>query len=118
MLRPYTGGFLDAQDATARAYREEEQEREEARTRHIKALEERLFQQTSLHDALQVLWELKEDYWPDLPEAYRGWLASEISKQMNALDLEKNVRWEGTTLWAPKVLSFLLKVMNRYDLKI
>jgi hypothetical protein len=118
MLRPHTGGLLDAQDATARAYREEEQEREEARIRHIKALEERLFQQTSLQDTLEALWELKEDYWPDLPEAYRDWLASEISKQLTALDLEKNIRWEGETLWAPNVLSFLLRVTNRYDLKI
>jgi hypothetical protein len=118
MFRQYSGGVIDAQDAHANAYREEESQREEARTRHITGLQENLLRQNVLDDALKILWELKEDYWPELPEAYRAWLASEISKRMGALDLEKNIRWEGTTLWEPGVLPFLLKVIDRYALRI
>jgi hypothetical protein len=116
MFRPYSGGVIDAQDANTRAYREEESKREESRTRYITSLQESLPRQASLNDALKILWELKEDYWPELPEAYRGWLASEISTQLGILDLEKNIRWEGTTLWEPGVLPFL--VIDRYALKI
>lgn len=118
MFRPYSGGIIDAQDANARAYRDEESKREESRARHISTLQESLLQQISLNDALKIFWELKEDYWPELPEAYRGWLASEISKQMGVLDLERNIRWEGTSLWEPRVLPFLLKVIDRYALRI
>jgi hypothetical protein len=118
LFRPYSGGVIDAQDANTRACRDEESKREESRARHIGALQESLLQQNSLNGALQILWELKEDYWLELPGAYRGWLASEISNQMGVLDLERSIRWEGSTLWAPHVLPFLLKIIDRYELRI
>jgi len=118
MFRLYSGGVIDAQDANARAYRDEESKREESRARRISTLQENLLQQASLTDALQILWELKEDYWPELPQAYRSWLASEISKQISVLDLERNIRWEGPTLWEPRVLPFLWKIIDRYALRI
>ncbi len=118
MFRRYSGGVIDAQDVNARAYRDEEAKREESRARRISTLQENLLQQASLNDALQIFWELKEDYWPELPEAYRGWLASEISKDMGVLDLERNIRWEGPTLWEPRVLPFLWKIIDRYALRI
>ena len=120
MLRPYTGGLLDAQDATARAYREEGNESGKRRgpdtSRRLRSVFSSKRPCTMLCRCSGNL--NRRVLGPDLPEAYRGWLASETSKQLNALDLEKNVRWEGTTLWAPNVLSFLLKVMNHYDMKI
>jgi len=48
----------------------------------------------------------------ELPEAYSDWLASEISKQMGLLDLERNIRWEGTILWTPNLPPFLGKDSN------
>jgi len=48
----------------------------------------------------------------ELPEAYSDWLASEISKQMGLLDLERNIRWEGTILWTPNLPPFLGKDLN------
>lgn len=118
MFRPHSAGVIDAQDANAKAYREEESQREATRTRHVTGLQENLLRQNVLDNALKILWELKEDYWPELSEAYRAWLASEISKQMVALDLQKQIRWEGSTLWEPGVLPFLLKVIDRYALRI
>jgi hypothetical protein len=118
ILRPHSGGVIDVQDAKAKAYRDEESRQEESRTRHIKIVQARLLSRTSLNEALEDLWELKEDYWPELPETYRNWLASEVSKQLNTLDLENTIRWEGSTLWQPRVLAFLLKLIDRYALRI
>jgi hypothetical protein len=37
---------------------------------------------------------------------------------MRRLDLERSIRWEDTTLWQPEVLPFLLRVIDRYALRI
>ncbi len=118
MFRPYAGGLIEAQDASVQAYRDEQSKREESRSRRITLLQESLLSRTSLNDALKDFWELKEDYWPELPPAYRDWLASEVSKVMSSLDLEKTIQWKESTLWEPQVLSFLLQLINRYALKI
>ena len=78
-----------------------------------------LHRRNSLNDALQILWELKEDYSaPNCPRHTAAGSTSDISKQMGVLDLEKNIRWEGTSLWEPRVLPFLLKIIDRYALRI
>ncbi len=118
LFRPHSGGVIDAQDAGARAYRAEESSQEESRKKYIKDLQEKLVSRTSLNDALKDFWELKEDYWPDLPDTYRDWLAAEISKQLGILDLEKNVYWKESTLWEPSILPFFLRLIDRYALRI
>jgi len=118
LFRPYSAGVIDAQDANTKAYRAKESSQEESRKKYIKALQEKLLTRNSLNDALKDFWELKEDYWPDLPDAYRDWLAAEISKQLEVLDLEKNVYWKESTLWEPSVLPFLMRLIDRYALRI
>ena len=118
MLRPHAGGVIEAQDASVKAYRAEESAREESRSRYIRALQERLLARTSLNDALKDFWELKEDYWPELPNAYRDWLASEVSKLMRSLDLENTIQWKGSTLYEPGVVPILLQLIDRYALRI
>jgi hypothetical protein len=99
-------------------YRAEESSQEESRKKYIKSLQDQLGSRTSLNEALKDFWELKEDYWPDVPDTYRDWLAAEISKQLGILDLEKTVRWEGSSLWQPQILPFFLRLIDRYALKI
>jgi hypothetical protein len=118
ILRPHSGGVIQVQDSQAKAYRDEQTTREESRLRHITMLQDSFLAQTSLNDALKLLWELKEDYWPEIPEDFRDWLASEVSKSLQMLDLEKNIEWKGTSLWEPRVLPFLMKVIDRYQLRV
>jgi hypothetical protein len=118
MLRAHSGGVIDGEDVAVKAYREEQFQKEESRSRHIAALQSGLLSRTSLDDALNDFCELTEDYWPELPEAYRGWLASEVSKRMSSLDLRNTIRWEGTVLRLPRVLPPLLQIIDRYALKI
>ena len=118
MFRPHSGGVIDAQDESSKAYREEESKQEESRSRHIKMVQENLLSRTSLNDALKDFWELKEDYWPELPDTYLNWLASEISKQMTILDLENTIQWKDNTLWSPIVLELFLQLIDRYALRI
>jgi hypothetical protein len=118
LFRPHSDGVIDAQDAGARAYRAEESSQEESRKKYIKDLQEKLVSRTSLDDAIKDFWELKEDYWPDVPDTYRDWLAAEISKQLVILDLEKSVYWKESTLWEPGVLPFFSRLIDRYALRI
>jgi hypothetical protein len=118
MLRPHCGGIIDVQEATAKEYWDGEAKEKEARTRQITALQERLLGRTTLNGALSDFWELTEDYWPELPDTYRDWLARDISKQLAALNLEKTIQWKENTLWTPSLLSILLPLIERYALKI
>jgi hypothetical protein len=118
IFRPYSGGVIDAQDVHSKAYREEEAQRQETRVRHVKSLQESLLSRTSLNDALKDLWELKQDYWPELPDGYRDWLAHEVSKALGTLELEKSIQWKENTLWEPNILSFLMKIVDRFVLRI
>jgi hypothetical protein len=118
LFRPHSEGVIDAQDAGAKAYRAEESSQEEARKKYIKDLQEKLVSRTSLDDAIKDFWELKEDYWPDVPDTYRDWLAAEISKQLGILDLEKSVCWKESTLWEPSILPFFLRLIDRFALRI
>jgi hypothetical protein len=108
MFRPHSEGLIDAQDAGAQVYRTEESSQEESRKKFVSTLQEQLLSRTALNDALKDFWELKEDYWPDVSETYRDWLAAEISRQLGILNLEKNVYWKESTLWEPSILPFFL----------
>jgi hypothetical protein len=95
MLRPHCAGVIDAQDASTSVYRDEESKKEESRIRRINALQASLVSRTSLDDALKDFWELKEDYWPELPEDYRNWLSAEISSV--CADLTWSALFDGKT---------------------
>ena len=118
MFRPHSEGLIDAQDAGAQVYRTEESSQEESRKKFVSTLQEQLLSRTALNDALKDFWELKEDYWPDVSETYRDWLAAEISTQLGILNLEKNVYWKESTLWEPSILPFFLRLIDRYQLRI
>jgi len=118
ILRPYSGGVIEAQETQATAYRAEQFTQEESRLRRIRDLQGSLLTRASLNDALKDLWALKEDYWPEIPDEFRDWLASEASKTLETLDLEKNIEWKENSLWEPRVLPFLMKVIDRYKLRI
>lgn len=118
IFRPHSGGIIHAQEERWKAYRVEKAQREDQRTRAIRLLQERLLSRNDLGEALGEFWELKEDYWPELPDDFKGWLARELSRWINACDLEKNIRWEGNSLWESPNLRFVLSLIDRYTLKI
>jgi hypothetical protein len=118
ILRPHSEGVIDAQDAQARAYREEDARERQARKTEIQALQERLLSESELLKALQDFAELSKDHWPELPADYNAWLEEAISNQMISLDLEHTVEWRGDTLWQPNVLSLMLTVLDRYEFRL
>jgi len=118
ILRPHSDGLIDAQDAQARVYREEDARERHARKTEIQALQERLLSETELLKALHDFATLSKDHWPELPAAYKAWLEEAVSKQMIELDLEHTVEWRADTLWQPSVLSLLLTVLDRYELRL
>lgn len=118
LLRPHANGIIDEQDAAAGRYREEQAEEERTRKTAIALVQERLPTRGTLQNALTDFVELGEEHWPELPEAFRSWLAGEISQQLGHLDLEHTVQWRGNSLWTPRVQSLLLQIVDRYELRI
>jgi hypothetical protein len=118
LLRPHSNGVIDAQDAAAQRYREEQFESELARKTSIVLVQERLLTRRTLTEALVDFVELQQEHWPELPGAFRTWLAEEISRQLGRLDLEHTVEWRDNSLWQPQVLPLLLEIVERYELHI
>ena len=117
LLRPHSNGTIDEQDAAALRYREEQAEEELTRTTAIALVQERLPTRGTLQDALADFIEMEEEHWPELPPAFRTWLEGEISQQLGQLDLEHTVEWRDNSLWTPRVLSPLLQIVDRYELR-
>jgi hypothetical protein len=117
-LRPYSGGVIDAQDENARRYATEQQAAEQQKRTRIEFLRQRLVQRTTLADTLNDLQELKDEHWPELPQDFKTWLATEIGALMASLNLEQSIRWDANTLWEPQVLPLLLRVVTRYELRL
>src|ERR1700682_129820 len=118
IFRAHSGGLIDAQDANAKIYREEEAQRQQARKREIEVLQERLLSQIVLQNALSDFEQLSEAHWPELPTSYKNWLTVAVSEQMVELDLAHRVEWKGDALWEPRVLRLLLRIVDRYELKL
>ena len=118
LLRPHSGGVIDAQDDNARRYAAEHEAEERGRGDRVRQLQERLLTRTRLQDALKDFVELTEERWPELLEGFRNWLSGEISAVMSTLDIEHHIRWEGETLWTPRVYPLLIRIVNRYELRV
>src|SRR5262249_6315308 len=68
--------------------------------------------------ALTDFIELRQEHWPELPEAFRALMAREISQRLVGLDLERSIQWRDNTLWEPQILDLLLELIDRYELRI
>jgi len=118
ILRPHSNGIIDQQDAAARQYREEQAEAERTRKGNIAALQDRLLGRRTLAEAFSDFVELRQEHWPELPAAYREWLAREISGQLGRMNLERSIEWRDNSLWQPSALPLLLEIVDRYQLHI
>jgi len=118
ILRCHSNGIIDHQDAAARRYREEQAEAERTRKSNIAALQERLLGRRTLAEAFSDFVELRQEHWPELPDAYRDWLTREISGQLGRMDLERSIEWRDNSLWQPQALPLLLEIVDRYELHI
>jgi hypothetical protein len=118
LLRSHSDGWIDTQDENARAYAAERTEKENARKEEISLSQERLSQEQNFHKAINEFHELEESHWPELSTERKAWLATEVSKLLVALDLERSIVWKDETLTTPAVLSVLLKLIHRYELNV
>ena len=57
--------------------------------------------------------------WPEVGTDRRDWLATFVAEQLGQLDLRTSIRWHSETeLTKPRVLSLLLVLVNRYELRV
>ena len=104
VLRPFSNGLIDTQETNSKFYEAERAEKEQSFNRKIHQLQIKLLLEKTINGALRDFFELSEDHWPELPVDYKRWLAVEISRLM--------------ALHSPGILSWILKLINRYELKI
>jgi len=118
LLRPFSGGLIDAQEQNARNYATQNAERENARTQEIAMVQERLCLGNDIRQVLGDYHHLSESHWPELSTDRTVWLAAEISKFLVELDLEHSIVWRGGSLSMPAFLPVILKVIHRYEIKV
>jgi hypothetical protein len=118
MLRPHSGGLIDAQDEGARAYHENERVRDQAEKNRIETLKTHLLNERAFDQAISDFAELTQDHWPEISDEYRTWFATEINRRLVVLDLANRIVWHNATLHQPRELSLLLKLIDRYQLRI
>ncbi len=118
LLRPYSGGTIDAQDQNAKADAAEQAEAQKSRDQSISVLQTRLLNTRDLGEALKCFFELTKSNWPELPAGYKEWLSTEVSRSLVRLDLGNSIKWEDDRLWSPPVVTWLLMLIGRYELRI
>jgi hypothetical protein len=118
ILRPHSNGVIDAQDEAARAYRQADRAHAESEKDRISALQDRLLNRNELDDVLSDLSELTLSHWPEITNSFRQWLTTEISRKLAALDLGTRIVWRDDTLTQPRELGVILKVIDRYQLRV
>jgi hypothetical protein len=118
VLRPFSNGLIDTQETNAKFYETERAGKEKSYNQKIHQLQIKVLLEKTINEALRDFFELSEDHWPELPLDYKQWFEVEISRLMTELDLGNSVEWKNGALHSPGILSWILKLINRYELKI
>lgn len=118
ILRPHSDGFIDEMEKNTTAYENERTAEQDARNVQINLLQRKLLAESDFGQALNTFHQLTESHWPELPSDYKDWIAREVSKLMEGLDLEHSIKWNDEAVSYPGVLPLLLKLINRYELKL
>ena len=118
ILRPHSDGYIDEMEKNTIVYEIERTAEQDARKVQITLLQEQLLAEDDFGQALNIFHQLTESHWPELPTEYKDRIAREVSKLMERLDLENSIKWNEEAVSYPGVLPLLLKLINRYVLKL
>jgi len=117
-LRPFSDGLIDAQEENSRIYAAEQAERENKRKQDIALLKERIASGRDFRQTLTDFYQLSDSHWAELSADHKSWLAAQVSKLLIELDLVHSIVWTGDSLRSPAALHVLLKIIDKYELKI
>jgi ABC-type dipeptide/oligopeptide/nickel transport system ATPase component len=117
-LSPYSDGLIATQEENTARYEAEQKEEENKRAERVQSLQETIAQDY-FPKALGAFYHLKDEIWPELPPERIAWLAEQVSTRFVDLDLMTSITFGPGTSWSqPVELETLLKVVDRYALKL
>jgi hypothetical protein len=117
-LAPHSGGIVSAQDENAERYRAEHALLEEERAERI-ATKQELVRTGGFEQALHAFHGLEEETWPELTTERREWLGEQVPGWFVETDLHRAIVHHGDNSWTqPTFLETVLKIIDRYDLRI
>jgi hypothetical protein len=117
-LSPHSDGIIPAQNENTVRYRAEEALREQGRADRI-ATKQGVVRTGTFDQALNALYSLEEETWPELTAERREWLAREVSRWFVENDLNRAIVHHGDNSWTqPTFLETILKTVDRYELRI
>jgi hypothetical protein len=118
ILAPASGGFIEAQDKYSEEYAKEESEKAKRRKSDLEEHHSMIARSHNFAEVVTHFYGLDKADWPDLEPARSEWIASEISKNLLAFDLENNITHEGSSWTTPTWLNPLLEIIGHYGLRL
>ncbi|MGA2814625.1 MAG: hypothetical protein ABSG16_24810, partial [Candidatus Acidiferrum sp.] len=99
-------------------YERERVREQENRKSQIESWQDDLLNAEDFERSVAAFQRLGQDYWPDLPAEYKIWLAGQLSEQFEKMDLENKLVWKDQAVTYPRILGLLLKLVEKYELKL
>lgn len=118
ILAPASGGFIEAQDQYSEEFAKQELEKARKRKNDIEEHQSIIAGSHNFAEVVTHFHALDKADWPDLDPVRSEWIASEISKNLLAFDLENNITHEGSSWTTPTWLNPLLEIIGHYGLRL
>ena len=117
-LSPYSDGLIPAQEENTAKYEAQNKEEEDKRAERVLSLQQTIVEDSFLK-ALAGFYRLNDEIWPQLSPERIAWLAGQVSRRLVDLDLRTSITFGPGTSWSqPAELETLLKIVDRYALKL
>jgi hypothetical protein len=118
ILREHSEGLIAELEKNTAVYELERTQERENRNAQTAQLQQELRAAREFEPAVIAFQRLGESHWPDLPDEYKTWLGQQVSALLEKLDLENALVWNGAAVTYPGILALLLKLVEKYELKL
>jgi hypothetical protein len=119
VLAPYLGGYVEAQDAAAQRYRQEQQEQEDRQRAELAEKKSVVRASADIYQVLGRLSQLEAKEWPDLEPERISWMSDHVERLFRESAPARTTVWHNDNqLTYQNVLPLLVRLTDRYSLQL
>jgi hypothetical protein len=118
ILREHSDGLIAELEKNTQVYELERVSEQESRKAQNASWRDDLLNAKEFEQSVVAFQRLGQDHWPDLPAEYKTWLGGRVSELLEKMDLENVLVWKNQTVTYPRILPLLLKLVEKYELKL
>jgi hypothetical protein len=119
VLAPYLGGYVEAQDAAAQRYRQEQQEQEDRQRAELAEKKSVVRASADIYQVLGRLSQLEAKEWPDLEPERISWMSDHVERLFRESAPARTTVWHNENqLTYQNVLPLLVRLTDRYSLQL